>query len=479
MGILWIKFSKKLDFVTDKLVELYAKFRDFFAPGWIDKNQSRIDELKLMLRAFNRSPLGVFGFLLIAFFFILGIFGPAIAPEPYWELFRYPRNMPPGWEGHIFGTDHYGRDLLSIMLWGARVSLVIGLLVVALGVPLGILLGLIAAYYGGIIDEVIMRIVDIFYAFPALMLAIAMAAVLPSTISNMLFQIPILEGFFTTLFGIRLYDSGNLGPMLAVILAMVIVWWPGYTRMIRAVALSEKEKVYVEASILGPSKTEREADETMALIADALFRSLTKGKLFYACRIHKYLSRPHLRDIIQKIREAIDTALAEGIAEVVEPGAIEVCIAREDYKRHIEDWCKKHKLRVGEIIGPRIDVNEIYRLARKIEKEQEQLDRNSLNILILEMPLLLLRLKNIRQAINILEEYVYKHEHILFCIIRSQYIGSSQGRSLVHNQHIFVERELSSGFVETMLILANRYVKDGKISPSTFMKLQQALLARI
>jgi len=248
MGILWIKFSKKLDFVTDKLVELYAKFRDFFAPGWIDKNQSRIDELKLMLRAFNRSPLGVFGFLLIAFFFILGIFGPAVAPEPYWELFRYPRNMPPGWEGHIFGTDHYGRDLLSIMLWGARVSLVIGLLVVALGVPLGILLGLIAAYYGGTIDEIIMRIVDIFYAFPALMLAIAMAAVLPTTISNMLFQVPLLESFFTILFGIRLHDSGNLGPMLAVILAMVIVWWPGYTRMIRAVALSEKEKVYVEAA---------------------------------------------------------------------------------------------------------------------------------------------------------------------------------------------------------------------------------------
>ncbi len=248
LGILWIKFSKKLDLITDKFVELYARFRELISPGWSDKNQSRIDELKLMLRAFNRSPLGVVGFILIALFFFLGIFGPWIAPEPYWGLFRYPRNMPPGWEGHIFGTDHYGRDLLSIMLWGARVSLVIGLLVVALGVPLGIILGLIAAYYGGVIDEIIMRIVDIFYAFPALMLAIAMAAVLPTTISKFLFSVPALEGFFTVLFGIRLYDSGNLGPMLAVILAMVIVWWPGYTRMIRAVALSEKEKVYVEAA---------------------------------------------------------------------------------------------------------------------------------------------------------------------------------------------------------------------------------------
>ena len=248
MGILWIKFSKKLDLLTDKLVDAYASFKEFFVPGWKAKNRSRIDELKLMLRAFNRSPLGVVGFLLILFFFILGIFGPMLAPEPYWNLFVYPRNMPPGWEGHTFGTDHYGRDLLSVMLWGARVSLVIGLLVVALGVPLGILLGLIAAYYGGIIDEIIMRIVDIFYAFPALMLAIAMAATLPTTISKVIFSIPLLEQFLTALFGIRVEDSGNLGPMLAVIIAMVVVWWPGYTRMIRAVALSEKEKVYVEAA---------------------------------------------------------------------------------------------------------------------------------------------------------------------------------------------------------------------------------------
>ncbi len=248
MGILWVKFSHKLDYVTDKLVDIYVSIRTSFNPEWKDKNKSRIDELKLMLRAFNRSPLGVFGFSLVLLFFILGVFGPLVAPEPYWNIFVYPRNMPPGWEGHVFGTDHYGRDLFSMLLWGARVSLVIGILVVAFGVPLGILLGLISAYYGGIIDEVIMRIVDIFYAFPALMLAIALSATLPTTITKFLFSVPLLENFFVSLFGIRIHDSGNLGPMLAVIIAMVVVWWPGYTRMIRAVALSEKEKVYIEAA---------------------------------------------------------------------------------------------------------------------------------------------------------------------------------------------------------------------------------------
>jgi len=248
MGIFWIKFSKQLDKLTDKLVNLYAGLRESISPGWLTKNKSRVEELKLMLRAFNRSPLGVFGALLVFLFFFLGIFGPLIAPEPYWELYVHPRNMPPGWNGHIFGTDYMGRDLLSALLWGARVSLVIGILVVALGVPLGIILGLISAYYGGKVDEIIMRIVDIFYAFPALMLAIAMAAVLPSTISQFIFKFPLLEQLLAALYAIRIEHSGNLGAMLAVILAMVIVWWPGYTRMVRAVALSEKEKVYVEAA---------------------------------------------------------------------------------------------------------------------------------------------------------------------------------------------------------------------------------------
>ncbi|MHA1616824.1 MAG: ABC transporter permease [Candidatus Njordarchaeales archaeon] len=248
MGIFWIKFSKQLDKLTDKLVDAYAAIRESISPGWKVKNRSKIEETKLMLRAFNRSPLGIFGAALVFLFFFLGIFGPLLAPEPYWELYVHPRNMPPGWEGHIFGTDYMGRDLLSSLLWGARVSLVIGILVVALGTPLGIILGLISAYYGGKVDEIIMRIVDIFYAFPALMLAIAMAAVLPSTISQFIFKYPLLEHILAALFAIRIEHSGNLGAMLAVILAMVIVWWPGYTRMVRAVALSEKEKVYVEAA---------------------------------------------------------------------------------------------------------------------------------------------------------------------------------------------------------------------------------------
>jgi len=253
MGVIWIKIAKRLDKFTDKLVDGYAALRELISPGWKEKNRSRINELKLMLRAFNRSPLAWVGLMLVLVFVIIGVFGPMLAPEPYWDVYRYPKNMPPGYVdyngvSHIFGTDYYGRDLFSMILWGARISLVIGILVIVLGVPLGIILGLVSAYYGGKVDEVIMRIVDIFYSFPALVLAIALSATLPSRIDILLTNVPILKDFLIFLFGIRPEHGGYLATTVAIIFAMAIVWWPGYTRMIRAVALSEREKVYVEAA---------------------------------------------------------------------------------------------------------------------------------------------------------------------------------------------------------------------------------------
>ena len=182
-----------------------------------------------MLRAFNRSPLAVIGAILVFMFVFIGILGPYIAPESYADVYVYPKNKPPGWEGHIMGTDYYGRDLFSVILCGARMSMMIGFLVILLGVPLGILLGLVAAYYGGKVDEIIMRVVDIFYCFPVLVLAIALAATLPSRIDAILTRVPILVNILTALFGIRLEHGGYLGSTLAIIVAMAIVWWPGYS----------------------------------------------------------------------------------------------------------------------------------------------------------------------------------------------------------------------------------------------------------
>ena len=249
MGKLWLRVARKLDKLSDFSVNIYADLREVTSKGWKENNESRINELKLMFRAFNRSPLGVFGAVLVIIFIFVGVFGPYIAPESYANIYHYPVNAPPGYHGGLpLGADHYGRDLLSILLYGFRVSMVISFVVVSIGAPLGVLLGLISGYYGGAVDETIMRFTDIFYAFPALVLAMAFAAVLPERMTSIVNSVPLLRDTLVAIFGIRQADAGNLGPMLSIIFAMVLVWWPGYARMTRALVLSVKENVYVEAA---------------------------------------------------------------------------------------------------------------------------------------------------------------------------------------------------------------------------------------
>ncbi|HVU11627.1 MAG TPA: nickel transporter permease [Phototrophicaceae bacterium] len=118
---------------------------------------------------------------------------------------------------HPFGTDSLGRDLLARVLFGARTSLSMGLLVVVSAVIIGTPLGALAGYYGGWVDEVIMRVTDIFLAFPPLLLAVAIAAA--------------------------------LGPgYVNAVIAIAITWWPWYTRLVRAQAISLRERDFVEAA---------------------------------------------------------------------------------------------------------------------------------------------------------------------------------------------------------------------------------------
>lgn len=251
-----------LDKPFELLIDGIAKLVDAVKPGWYRKNRAKIEEWKLMAYALNRSPAGVIGLVIVISFLILGVIGPLIAPYKYnyFIVFEAPDAylVPPGTSvvgkssSRTFyfplGTDDYGRDLLSLILQGARTSLVISLITISLGVPLGIVLGLIAGYYGGKVDELIMRVTDMFLAFPALILAIAFAAVLPQRISMMLSANPWLRDFFLWLFAIEPKEAANLGRLLSVILALVIVWWPGYVRIVRGSTLSERENLYVEAS---------------------------------------------------------------------------------------------------------------------------------------------------------------------------------------------------------------------------------------
>ena len=249
--------KKLLDRLSDATISLIARIADAVRPGWSVRNKARLDEWKLMLYALNRSPTGIIGLILVLTFIAMGVLGPIIAPYRYNELLIYkdpgyrfipPGGCGPGGEVFLLGTDDYGRDMLSLILYGARTSLVVAMLVMLIGAPIGIILGLVSGYYGGKIDEVIMRVTDIFLAFPGLILAIGFAATLPDRLREFLEANPWLQSLLLTLFALDPGDAPRLANLLSVVIAIVIVWWPTYTRIVRGNTLSVRENVFVEVA---------------------------------------------------------------------------------------------------------------------------------------------------------------------------------------------------------------------------------------
>ncbi len=166
--------------------------------------------------ALFRSPLTVAGFLIVGIFLFAAIAAPLVAPFDPNKQQLSARLKPPTSE-HLLGTDALGRDVLSRIVWGARVSLTIGLVVVISASIVGTLVGLIAGYVDGFVDDALMRLTDIFFAFPSLILAMAIAAA--------------------------------LGPSLTTaMIAIAVVTWPVYARLVRGQVLSLRKREFVEAA---------------------------------------------------------------------------------------------------------------------------------------------------------------------------------------------------------------------------------------
>jgi peptide/nickel transport system permease protein len=171
------------------------------------------------LRQFTRNKLVVFGGLVVLIVFIAAIFAPLLAPHSPYQQFTTDQLVGPG-STYPLGTDELGRDVLSRLLFGARISIQVAIISVSIGLLIGGALGLLAAYYGGAWDMVIMRFADILFAFPSLLLAIAVLAV--------------------------------LGPSLAnVMVAIGIIFIPIFVRVTRAAGLVIMHEQYVEASRAG------------------------------------------------------------------------------------------------------------------------------------------------------------------------------------------------------------------------------------
>jgi dipeptide transport system permease protein len=173
-------------------------------------------------RAFRENRGAVVGLAIVLALIFIAIFAPLLAPHDPIEQYRGFTKLPPFWvEGHdprfILGTDAVGRDMLSRLMYGARVSLFIGLAVMVVSMVVGIGLGLSAAFFGGLVDVAIIRVMDLIQAIPSLVLAILIIAIIGPTLTN-------------------------------TIIAVTIVGLPRYVRLLRASALSELSKDYVTAA---------------------------------------------------------------------------------------------------------------------------------------------------------------------------------------------------------------------------------------
>lgn len=143
-------------------------------------------------RRFLRDKVAVFAALIILFLLFLAVFGQWIAPYDPYQGSIMRRLRPIGFEGHILGTDELGRDMLSRLIVGARLSLFMGITPVIVAFFIGSTIGIIAGYSGGWVNSVIMRTIDVFYAFPSVLLAIALSGVLGAGITNSLISLTIV-----------------------------------------------------------------------------------------------------------------------------------------------------------------------------------------------------------------------------------------------------------------------------------------------
>jgi peptide/nickel transport system permease protein len=146
----------------------------------------RQSEFAVVVRRLFRNPLATTGFVVLVLLAAMAILAPLIAPYPYDEQDLFNTRAAPSWE-HLFGTDELGRDVFSRIVWGSRFSLSIGVLAVAVGTSIGMVFGALAGFFGGVVDDMIMRLIDVFQSIPGILLTIALSVVLgPGFFNSML-----------------------------------------------------------------------------------------------------------------------------------------------------------------------------------------------------------------------------------------------------------------------------------------------------
>lgn len=186
---------------------------------------NRQSQFVVVTRRLSKNPLAVAGFIVAVFLVIIAIFAPLIAPYPYDKQDLVHSREAPSRE-HLFGTDELGRDVFSRIIWGSRFSLSIGVLAVLVGTSIGVLIGALAGYFGNLVDDSLMRLIDILQSIPGILLAIAISVVLG-------------PGFFNS------------------VLALSVGCIPMACRLTRAAVLKVRNEEYIEAAISINASTPR------------------------------------------------------------------------------------------------------------------------------------------------------------------------------------------------------------------------------
>ncbi len=187
--------------------------------NFIETAKPRLKRFRESLYLLSRNKLSLLALIILVLLALIAILAPYIAPYPedFADAARISEKLLPPSAQHWMGTDELGRDIFSRVLYGTRVSLRAALCAVGLSLVIGIPLGAIAGSFGGWVDNVIMRVTDVFLSFPPLLLAIAMVALMGSSLNN-------------------------------AVLAISLSWWPWYTRLVRGQAISVKERKFVQAA---------------------------------------------------------------------------------------------------------------------------------------------------------------------------------------------------------------------------------------
>ena len=185
-------------------------------PNPTSRRQAKLGQAYLGWLRLKRNPLAMAGLVIIGLLLVAAAFAPWLAPHDPITQNLQNRLQPPGTAGHWLGTDDFGRDILSRILYGARITLAVIALVAVTAPVLGLIIGTVAGYFGGWVDTVLMRLTDIFLAFPRLILALALVAVLGPGIENAVF-------------------------------AIALTAWPPYARVARAETLTVRNADYIAA----------------------------------------------------------------------------------------------------------------------------------------------------------------------------------------------------------------------------------------